>query len=500
MANKTERLLSFYRQVLATVDLPVDDDGRIVYQLAGDEDRTPAAIDGKPWMLPLPEFLRERGFWEDHVPFHPMSENFLNGESVVLAKFKAAQNLKLGAVMAELMGWLVKFAANPEQQAVGTVGAKASKYLKLVPNIKEITAERIEEIIKRSEGSGDKRFVNLYLKRGGDLLDSRYQWVCSATFPFRQELEGEQPKVFGVTISKKDQQSFKALFDYILPENELLETYSAGSKIKSACKFDAVLRSFAKIAERINEVIALHRKVIPTYKNLTIDLSWMEELDHLDKLADIIPPLPFNEGEGQRDRRTEGGATSKAAPSSGTAAKGRRAFAGGGPTPDRAAVTARNLKSEPREQTSREEREEEHLPVLVKTERTRDERDIGMVIDPQGEPHPSESFSERLARMRQQDRRPASLYQGGATGYRSSLERGAYGRRDYSGTAEDRVPDWAQRMDGKSMVVAGDQPQQPDPRERWRSQRERPATSFHDRFSGGGRGGYDRGGRGGGYL
>jgi hypothetical protein len=148
----------------------------------------------------------------------------------------------------------------------------------------------------------------------------------------------------------------------------------------------------------------------------------------------------------------------------------------------------------------REEREEDHLPVLVKTERTRPEDDV--VIDNRGEPHPAESFSERLARMRQQDRRPTSLYQGGGGGgYRSNLERGGYGGRDYSNTAEDRVPEWAQRMDGKSVVVAGDQPQQVDPRDRWRSQRDRPATSFHDRFSGGGRGGYDRGGRGGGgYL
>lgn len=454
MASKQDRLLSFYRQVLASVDLPADEEGRIFYQAAGDEERTPAAVDGKDWILPTREALGTRNIWEDHIAFHPLSENFLNGESPVLGKFKAAINLRLGAVAAELMGWLVKFAAEPELQASGNVSAKASKYLKLVPNIKKITSERFEEILDRSAGSSDRRFVNLYLKRGGDILDSRYQWACIATFPFRQELEGEQPKIFGVTISKKDQQSFKDLFDYMLPDNEDIATYSAGSMIKSACKFDATLRSFAKIAERLNEIIHIHKKVIPPVnaKNLLIDLEWMSELDSLDKLADVVPPLPGNEGESARERRTEGAAVS--AKPAVSASKGKRAFGGGSGAP---AVD----KPAQRQTTAVVEVDEEEEVEVVRQPRKRDD-----------EPHPTESFAERMNKFKRHQ--PAPVY--GQPGYVTPY-RGA--QSDYSNTAGERVPEWA-RNEGTTMVVVGqEQPQYQDPRFR----QERPTSSFGERMA-----------------
>jgi hypothetical protein len=416
MSNKHERLLEFYMQVLATVNIkPVDDLGQLSYISPDDaSDITAAAVKGKRLVLPTREALRIPEFWESHVAFHPLSENFLNGESPVLAKLKAMINLKLGAVTAELMSWLVSYAADTERQNSGNVSAGASKYLKLVPNIKQVTAERFSDIIKKSSGSNDKRFVNLYLKRGGDLLDSRYQWVCTATFPFRHELEGEEPKVFGVKISKKDQESLKALFDYILPGNDEIATYSAGSKIKSACKFDATLRAFANIAERLNEVIQLHKKIIPTYKDLKIDTDWILTLQDLDKLSEVVPALPFNEGESVRDRRTEGAATATV----GTSEKARRVF------------TEVEEEVKPVEKVVQpQERVERPAPTPVKDEH-----------------HPQQaSFAERMAQRHQNA--PNRGY---------GNPQGNY-QRNYGTPQNEQVPAWAQTAaEGGSLKIAGD--------------------------------------------
>jgi len=478
MASKHEGLLTFYTQVLASVDLAVDEEGLISFAPIGG-DPMPAAVEGKRWILPTASAHGTRNIWDECIAFHPLSENFLNGESIVLAKYKAAINLKLGATIAELMAWLVKYAADPEKQHSGNVGVKASKYLKLVPDIKEITAERIEAIIERSAASPDRRFVNLYLKKGGEILDSRYHWTCIATFPFRQELEGEQPKVFGVTISKKDQKSFKALFDYILPENDRPETYSAGSKARSACKFDSVLRSFSKIAGRLNEVITSHRKLLPTYKDLMINLDWLETLDQMDKLADVVPPLPNNEGESSRDRRTEGAAK---AVQSGVVSKAKRAFGASG-----AALAKPHL----------DKRETVH-PV------SSEKASIATSVEPlpweDAEPTVTESFSDRMAHRHQQTSptTSGSGYQRGG-GYPPSGSMGL-GRRDYTATAQDRVPDWA-KTNNKSFMVAGE-----DPREAREAQHRlgrggsnQPGGSFSDRFThrrgGGGFGGSGSGGR-----
>lgn len=413
MSSKHERLLELYTQVLATVDIkPVDELGKLSYISPVDpEDITPFAVKGKRMVLPTRDALRAPEFWESHCAFHPLSENFLNGESPVLQKLKAMINLKLGAVTAEVMSWLVSYAADPERQNTGNVSAGASKYLKLVPNIKQVTAERFSDIIKKSNGSSDKRFVNLYLRRGGDLLDSRYQWVCTATFPFRLDLDGEEPKVFGVKISKKDQESLKALFDYILPGNDDIATYSAGSKIKSACKFDATLRAFANIAERLNEVITLHKKIIPTYKDLKIDTDWILSLPELDKLADVVPALPMNEGESMRDRRTEGSAVTVS-----TSEKARRV------------VTS---VEEPVSEPPRAERDDQPKPAAE--------------ASPAEAPKvtASSSFGERMAaRHRHETTR---------SGYHSGPN------RNYGQPASERIPDWAAAAsEGKGVKIAGD--------------------------------------------
>jgi hypothetical protein len=422
MTSKHERLLELYTQVLATVGIkPVDDLGKLSYISPVDpEDITPAAVKGKRLVLPTREALRLPEFWDNHCAFHPLSENFLNGESPVLSKLKAMINLKLGAVTAELMSWLVSYAADPERQNTGNVSAGASKYLKLVPNIKQVTADRFADIIKKSTGSNDKRFVNLYLRRGGDLLDSRYQWVCTATFPMRQELDGEDPKVFGVKISKKDQESLKALFDYILPDNDNIATYSAGSKIKSACKFDATLRAFANIAERLNEIITLHKKIIPSYKDLKIDIDWLLALPELDKLADVVPALPMNEGESMRDRRTDGAAVTVS-----TSEKARRV------------LTSTSLLEEPTDAPVRDEPRRAERPALV---------------DAPAEPAKvtgSSSFGDRMAARHTHETSRGGYHPGAPN-------------RNYGQPAAERIPEWSTAVaEGKGIKIAGDPDRQP---------------------------------------
>lgn len=472
MANvKHQSLLAFYQKVLETVDLKVDEEGFIAFQPAGaiDKDGKPlviqAAVEGKRWVLPTDEVLSEN-HWDELMAFHPLSENFLNGESAVLAKFKAAINLKLGAVIGEILGALTKYASDVDAQKNGNVGAKASKYLKLVPHLKEVSAERMAQIIEKTELASDRRFVNLYLKRGGMLNDTKHTWVCVVGFPFRQELDGEEPKVFGVTISKKDQASFKALFDYILPDNDDLAQYSSAPKAKSAAKFDALLRAFANVAIQLNEMVQTHRKQIPSYKDLMIDLSWMEELDAIDKMADVVPPLPGNVGEGVRDGRVEGAVKQSNAP-----VRAKRMF-----------------EQAPAE--SRTEREViPHKPETLRDE-PRGERQAPAGQAPARDPE-NLTFSERMRRQAEDNRQQRQV----SAGYQRSSS--GYGSRNYAGTARDQIPPWMEEG-GSSRVVAGSPPREEQGRYGSReAMHDRPAGSFSDRMRGqsapqrsyGGRGG-----------
>lgn len=419
--RKFDELLTFYSQVLDAVDLKVDEDGAITFEPPGAVDKNgepmvmPAVLEGKRWVLPTKAILDESP-WDTKIAFHPLSENILNGESAVVGKLKAAINVKLGAVIGELLGQLTNFAAHPESQ--GTVSAKASKYLKLVPDLKSISAERMVQIVERSGLSADRRFVNVYLKKGGKVLDHKYQCAAIVRFPFREELEGKDPKAFGVTLSKKDQASFKALFDYLLPDNDEVATYSVGSSSNSASKFDALLKAFAKVATQLNEISALHKKILPTYKDLTINLDWVETLPLLDKLADVIPPLPGNIGESAREPRTEGAAGQAIAP------KAKRMF-------------------------------EQQLPAKA-NESVRVSADVtAQPTAVVAEPEPDDSqltFSERIAKQRQRAQQAAN------TGYgrQPAAPTRGYGARQYQ-PADAGVPGWAANQ-STTIVVAGQDP------------------------------------------
>lgn len=315
-ASKTERVLTFYRGLLNSLDLVVDEDGRIAFAPPGAVDKKgnpvfqDALVDGKRWCLPTQDIL-DQAKWEENIAFHPFSENFANEESETLTKLKAAINLKLGTTVGKLMVYLTEFAADAERH--GKVSAKASKFLRLVPNLKAISSERIEEIFERSTLHADRRFVNVYMKKGGSLDGMTYGYAAMVTFPFRKELDGAEPKVFGVTISKKDQASFKTLFDFILPGNDELSTYSAGSSSNTAPRLEALLKAYVKLANVLNELVTVHKKVLPTYDELLINTDWAAELSQFAALADVIPPLPGNIGAAIKDRRTDQGVQMKPA-------------------------------------------------------------------------------------------------------------------------------------------------------------------------------------------
>lgn len=448
--SKLDQLLTFYSQVLDAVDLKVDESGEITFAPPGAVDKDgkamviPAMVEGKRWTLPTKEVLNDSP-WETKIAFHPLSENVLNGESAVIGKLKAAINVKLGAVIGELLGHLTRFAADPASQ--GNVPAKASKYLKLVPNLKEISAKRMVEMVERSGQSPDRRFVNLYLRRGGKVADHRYQCAAIVRFPFREDLNGEAPRAFGVDISKKDQASFKALFDYILPDNDDIATYSVGSSANTASKFDALLKAFAAVATQLNAIIETHKKILPTYKDLTINLDWVETLPLLDKLADVVPPLPGNIGESVRDPRTEGAATQAIAPTA------KRMFESQLPPKTQEAVRA----SVPTTATS--------VAPAAPADEAKDLREL--------------SFAERIARQRNREIQQRT----GGYGARAPAATGGYGSgygsRQYQ-PADAQVPAWMNNP-STTRVVAGHDPAAPVEDDRWRSRG--PAAGVRQPFS-----------------
>jgi hypothetical protein len=460
MASKTERVLTFYRELLNSLDLVVDEEGMIAFAPPGAVDKQgnpvfqEALLDGRRWCLPTPAIL-DASPWKEYIAFHPLSENFANEESETLTKLKAAINLKLGATVGKILMYLTDFAADAERH--GKVPAKAAKFLKLVPNLKSISADRMAEIVEKSTLHADRRFVNVYLKKGGVLAGVTYGYAAMVTFPFRRELEGAEPKVFGVTISKKDQQSFKALFDYILPDSEELSAYSAGSSSHTAPRLEALLKAYLRLTAVLNELVETHKKILPTYQELVINTSWEEEMQHLRALADVIPPLPGNIGEAVKDRKTDQGVQMKPA--------ANRLF-GQKETKER--------RHEPSRPASTGYQPHSEAPAALAAPRV----EAAPVTSPVKEDLSKLSFAERQQRAREREQEAARLH----SGYGLHRDQPAQtGYRSYQ-TVDPNIPDWM-RQGETNFQVAGDVQGQPGYAQHQRYQPGEPAGSFSDRMS-----------------
>ena len=466
MASKTERVLTFYRELLNSLGLVVDDEGLISFAPAGAVDKKgnpvymDALVDGRRWCLPTQAALDDAP-WDTQIAFHPLSENFANEESETLTKLKAAINLKLGVTVGALLQYLTDFAADTERH--GKVPAKAAKFLKLVPNLKSISADRCREIVEKSTLHADRRFVNIYLKKGGVLDGVTYGYAAMVTFPFRQELEGAEPKVFGVTISKKDQASFKALFDYILPNNDELSAYSAGSSSHTAPRLEALLKAYLKVANVLNDIVDTHKKVLPTYQDILIDTHWEEELAHLRALADVIPPLPGNIGEAIKDRKTDQGVAMKPAANR---LFGQKDTKSRRPEPARASGTVAHVDAP--------------APLSAPVTRT-------AAPEPEKVDTSKLTFVERqaLARERERQRTEALNASRSQGAYQSTTPHSGYGQHLYH-SAHSGVPEWMHRG-ATSMTVAGDVDPPRDLHQRYQphghSQGQAPLGSFADRVS-----------------
>lgn len=438
--SKQEELLGFYTQVLSSLNIEVEDDAKLVLAMPGVVDakgapvRLDAVVGGRAWVLPTREVLKASP-WETQMAFHPLSENFVNADSATFNKLKSLVNVRLNMVLGQILVKMMEVAANPAQHK--TLGAKASKFLKAVPEVKASTIKHLEAIIARSDlENATRRLVNVFVKRRAKLGAGVHLRGAMVNFPVRSELSGTD-KVFGETLSKKDREAIAGLFDYLLPDNEDLDTYSVGADSHVAPSFVALMKAFAVLAGRFNEVIHDHRKIFVGCDDLVTDVSWAEALEDLKHWASAIPPLPGNVGDAVK--KTSGEDTASEAANVKPVRVGQRA------------TRLFDAKAAPKPLTDAPQRFP--IPEAVATQGSAPSRTEAHTEAPV-------SFSDRV--HHQQHSRPVSTF-GQAQGF---------------GQRGSEVPSWANDASG-SRVVAG-----PDPRSRFQTQGiQRPASSFQNRVS-----------------
>lgn len=285
-------IIELYESILKSVNFVVDENHLVSYVIGNN--KVPVQVSGKRLVLPVHDVLANPD-WNATIAFHPLSEAIIRGESPVFRKLKIACLSRLTTVATCLVTELMGIAVDHDYHK--KLSPTQSEFLDLIPNVKEETLTKLEKLLDVVSIDGDHRFVNMYIKRGGEFKGKKHQRVCVVDFPLVQELKSEGTYVCGVNLgSLKNKKAITALVNYVLPDAEG-ETYSFGSNSLAAPNLHALLTSFAKIAAKLNKVTNLFKKHLDNPTELHIELGFEKHIGDLAQYRDLIPSLTGNEGD-----------------------------------------------------------------------------------------------------------------------------------------------------------------------------------------------------------
>jgi hypothetical protein len=282
------KIIELYSSILRFSGLEPNAEGFISAVVA--DKKEPAFIDGARMVLPTDNHLRNfvKG---EKIIFHPLTENILRGESEVIQKLKTSINVKLNYTIGIVAQSLLKLIASPELHH-----RLNSEQLEIMRSINDCDEKAVVNFINYMLGGyktkTDRLFVNIYLKRGGNVGDKRFARVGIVSFPFYEELT--QGKVDKLRV--KDVETFKQLFKFVFPDIDNKEHYNIGSNSSVAPFLDSLMRTASNIASCLNDVIQQYKEFIDDADSINFDSDWMDDFDNLEDLKSEIRRIPVQQG------------------------------------------------------------------------------------------------------------------------------------------------------------------------------------------------------------
>ena len=290
-------IIELYKEILKTGSLIVDKDDCVSASSRGTT--IPFTVEGKRLVLPTRHQLKNSN-WSDRVVFHPLSENVLKSESLVIEKFRNAINVRLnmviGFLITEMLGIIgsvdIHKKMSPDQADI------LSKVGDIEGKTKDAILAVLNNIFKDTK---EKKIVHLFIKKGANIGEKRYSRGTIVTFPLYKELKGTEKQVYGVTLRNKDKEAFIKLLEYIVPDIEVDNFFNTGSQSDIAPSLDSLMRTLVKLADRTNTIVNSYKEfMVDDFNEYLYTDDWVDAFDNLSKLEGEIRSIPMQAGnEGQ---------------------------------------------------------------------------------------------------------------------------------------------------------------------------------------------------------
>ncbi|MCI4435310.1 MAG: hypothetical protein JHC33_00680, partial [Ignisphaera sp.] len=300
-------MLDFYKRVLNSMGLPVDEDGYIYTSSA--DDKMMLTVNGKPLVLPTKEHLNtllatnESGDIElTKIPYNPLNENVIKGDTESLKRTKLIIEKKLGGALAVAGELLLTLASNTALQKKTTM--ELNKFLGNInsaqnPGIKKLVDDASLDAWAKIYNNSiitPKGAFSIFLKKSGTYEGVKYNRLATAEsviYTYLLEAVKDVP-LYGVKLRNKDITIFRLIFEFLLPDMDSKHTIHIGSNDNESPGFISLFKLFIKIATRTNEIIKSLSFVNESLANegvLPITVSY-DELDLLSKYKNDLLSIP----------------------------------------------------------------------------------------------------------------------------------------------------------------------------------------------------------------
>lgn len=297
-------VIDFYNKLFTSMGYIVEENGLISKDFCGNKSNIIIKADDKEKTLILPtkQFL-DNPNWDAHVPFHPLSENVVKGESLIIKELKRLMEHRFADVITTLMMELSIIAADKSGHKKLTVPQK--KFLSLMPEANDKTVTVLGKILCNLSNKGERKICSLYIKRGGSIDGKSFKRLAVVSFPITEELNKEEKTIFDVKVSTAEKNAIKNLFGWIIENVDVQGFYNFGSNDETAPNFHALCGAYMKLMSQLNAKIELfkHHEEIG---NLYRELNWDVEFNDLQSFYGQIPIMPHNDGEGAKVGNTQG--------------------------------------------------------------------------------------------------------------------------------------------------------------------------------------------------
>jgi hypothetical protein len=294
-----QKLLNWYRSILNNASLHADDTGAVSVVLEDGE--VPYLVDKKRLVLPTRENMaRDK---DSIVLFNPLSENILEGESPVMARYRHSINTVVNWRLNNILDDLFQIAGSPGESNNQSRPLSPDQ-LSILRHVREVDAKMYAnwQALTKAMPLGDtqKCIVHIYVKKQALIHGKSYRRAAIISFPLFEALveasKGKDRKVFGVQLRKSDIECLINTLKIVLPNLDEPGAYNRGSTSDSQPTIHALLLGLLGLAANVNAIVELFSSVRPEMKKNLYDTEWVEVLNDLSQLDADLLMVPHQAG------------------------------------------------------------------------------------------------------------------------------------------------------------------------------------------------------------